>query len=386
MRIRRELRPTPSNKSVSKQDRSMLGNLVHWWQSLTVRQRIILLACILLVIGTMVGIYLRVSAKPNRAAKEKKIARPSEFFSKPVRKCVPLTERPEKTEHNKNLAVTYLLQNTATDWLETLKFGFEDNLLKSDGYDKRYRKKELNHKLKRLQDAIQKANFSSFQRTALSGTEFRIVRGEYILNHNAMVEAASGNVYINADLDPDEYKTTIQNEIAHVEAFYINVVKCGAKLPENKFLTGYPFVTADWQIDHQLQDQLETALNEGHQAVLDYFALHNPSNHGSLTPENIILKNTVDQLLSTAYQLPLNQALSQFSTSYYQRLGLTLTISEEIGGRSQRLTEQVSDIREYPAAIQHYFYGRVEDYLRRYYAMSCIMETENTSSSQPGYR
>lgn len=378
MRHRRELKPSAIKRD-HKEVRSLLGDLVHWWQHLTTRQRIILLTCILLVIGASVAVFLRVPSRSNNTAKEKKLVRRSEFFSNHSRKCVPLTERPEETEHNKNTPVTYL-PNTLSDCLSTLRFGYEDNLL-SEHYYKRYSKKDLFFKITKLREAIINANLSDFQKIAISGTQFRIVRGEEISNSNALTEAASGNIYINIDLDPKGYKSALENELSHVEVRYINLVKCGVKLPENTLLAGYPFINPDWQINPELQDELETCLKNGHQKVVDYFRSHNPTE--AVSEYGINLRNNIDELLTTAYQLPFTQALEEFYTSFYSGITTSDTLATDIGGKPQRLTEQVSNIREFPPAVQHYFYSDVADYLRKYYAMSCTIESENSSSNQP---
>lgn len=379
MHRRRELKPPQTIKHDPKQTQTLIGNLVRWWQSLTTRQRLILILCVLLVIGVTVGIFIRTSNRSNRT-KEKKLVRRSEFFKDPSHKCVPLTEQPEQTERNKNTPMTYS-RNTHTGSLGSLKFGFEDNLLQ-DLFGKHYSKNEIMNKLNKLMEAVASTNFSKFQKIAIHGTEFRIVRPEFMYGANAMVEPSSGNVCISIDADPKEYKATIQNELSHVETRYVNIVKCGVELPPKEtFKVLFPFITSDWQIDSQLRDELEFHLKGGHQKVANYLKLH--ADGEAVTEEGAILRHSIDLMLTTAYQSPLEQAFYILRDTFFLRLDHSEGISTVIGGEARRIMEQVSDLREYPVKVRQYFYSDVENYLERYKAMSCSMKPENVRLNKP---
>lgn len=380
MKRKKELKPPSVINQEYKQAQTLIGNLLQWWQSLTTRQRLTLILCVLLVIGVTFGVSIRASTRSNRTPKEKRLIKRSEFFSDPLHKCLPLTQKPEQTERNKNTPVTYS-RNLKTGWFGTLKFGFEDNLL-DDLFGKHYDKKEIINKLNKLMAAVSDTNFSKFQKTAVYGTVFRIVRPEYIYGASAMVTPSDGDICISIDLDPKEYKATIQNELSHIEIRYVNIVKCGVELPpKEKFIVLFPFITSDWKIDYQLQNELETHLKNGHQLVTNYLKLH--ADGAVVTEESTILRHNIDHIISTAYQLPLDQAFYMFRDTFFLRLDLSEGISTAIGGTSRRIMEQVSDLREFPTEVRRYFYSGVESYLERYNAMSCVIEPETSRLNQP---
>lgn len=354
------------NQPIIKEDPSFMLGLYRWWRSLTTFQRLVLLAAVIVLFGGIIALSFT-AANRRELSKSKELSKQG-FFKNSPKTCVPLSQKPA-TWFRHDSEVTFI-DNNEVGWQQQLFFCYENNLLTASPGDISYTHAELSARLRAIKALFSKIVLDEFQTIALQGTQIRLVRGDYLLNGlgKAMVDSASGNIYINILLDPSEYLHTIEDELSHVIIRYANIVKCGTSLPQDKTTVFFPFLKSDWSIDRDLRDELRKLMRDCYLKAQKYFLLWKDK---ALSDQDLEFKNQVSALVARAYQLPPQEAHKRFKQIFLDRLDATIKLHGRIGGINRRLFEQVSDIHEFPPAIREFFFQPVLDYLQKYYAKSC---------------